>query len=123
MGVRLGYLDQRSHGSQDPEYSIIRAQRSLSEEWRELTEGCLPNPKYLNPPSLGVDYLFGFCLFIILPDMLMRETNEYSKYFRSVIAISLVEILQLRFHLRKRDRCFQEKLRPEHEFFFFEYLQ
>lgn len=45
MGVRLGNLDQRSHGSQDPggksclgNYSIIRALSSLSAEGRVLSE-------------------------------------------------------------------------------------
>lgn len=73
MEVRLGNLDQRSHGFQDPEYSIIRALRSLSEEWSELTEGCFPHPKFFNPPSFEVDLKK---LFIILPEILMRDTNE-----------------------------------------------
>lgn len=74
MGVRLGNLDQRSHGSQDPEYSLTRACRSVLAVGKELIEGCFSNSKYLNPPGLGVGYVL--FLFIILPEILMRDTNE-----------------------------------------------
>lgn len=90
MGVRLGNLDQRSHGSQDPEYSLTRACRSVPAVGKELIEGCFSNSKYLNPPGLGGYVLF---LFIILPEILMRDTNEIlmrDTYSRSVIALSSV---------------------------------
>lgn len=57
MGVRLGN-DQRFHGSQDLEYSIIRALRSISAEGKEFTDVCFPNSKYLNP-------LIGSRLFVV----------------------------------------------------------